>query len=73
MPRRFITPTDNPYMWNDVTSYVLREDEHKGIEMEDQSGYIMLESWTGTIEADIGPELSADVIKVRNILRAWRM
>lgn len=71
MPRRTIAPTDNPYMWDDVKSYVLKEDA-TGIALEDNSGYIMLEHWIGTLDSYEGPELSADVIKVRNILRLRR-
>ena len=72
MPRRNIedTPTDSPYMWDDVVSYVLLEEVLKGIEMEDNSGYIMLESWSGTLDGGLYPGtwedyLTDDVIKAR--------
>ena len=76
MPRRHIedTPTDSPYMWDDVVSYVLQEGIHEGIELEDNSGYIMSESWNGTLDGGLYPEtwedyMSRDVIKVRRRLR----
>ena len=76
MPRRYIddTPTDNPYMWDDVVSYVMQEEVNEGIELEDNSGYIMSESWTGTLSGGLYPGtwedyMSDDVNKVRHMLR----
>ncbi len=72
MPRKHIgdTPTTNPYVWDDVTSYVLREDG-TGFEHEDESGYIMRESWVGTLGGGLAPvDLSRDVIKVKSKIRS---
>lgn len=67
------TTTNNPAMWEDVKGYLLQENG-EGFELEDQSRYIMLESWFGDPNpweylGEWEDYLSRDISKARRRLR----